>query len=224
MQALAGFQEVRSPSEDSANALWKIYESRKTEQDRDYSNTAILALGTVALHTKNQEVAGKESLPAKIKTRIFSELSTSSKDPIKLAVLLDATGNTGDSSLFPKIKDYAKSEDKIARSSLYSALGNFKDKDSLGFLKSHVTKEESSEGRIKIMQSLLQRKGDREVAKTVQDSVQIESDINVRQYMLEYLIQNKNDVSDYKKTLEKLLETETNESNRELIYTGIHSN
>lgn len=224
MQALAGFQEVRNPSEDSANALWRIYEFRKTEQDRDYSNTAVLALGTVALHTKQQEIAGKDSLPVKIKSRILSELSQSNKDPIKLAVLLDATGNTGDSSLFPKIKEYAKSEDKVARASLYSALGNFKDKDSLDFLKNNVTKEESPEGRIKIMQSLLHRKGDKDVAKTIQDSVQIESDVNARQYMLQYLIQNKNDVTDYKKTLEKLLETETNESNRELIYTGIHSN
>lgn len=224
MQALAGFQEVTNPVEDSAIALWKVYESRKTEQDRDYSNTAVLALGTVALHTKQQEIAGKDSLPAKIKTRIISELSQSGKDPNRLAVLLDASGNTGDSSLFPKIKDYVKSEDKIARSSLYSALGNFKDKDSLDFLKNNVSKEESPEGRIKIMQSLIHRQGDKEVTKTVQDSIQTESDINARQYMLQYLIQNKKDVNEYKKTLEKLLETETNESNRELIYTGIHSN
>ena len=30
MQALAGFQEVTNPVEDSAIALWKVYESRKT--------------------------------------------------------------------------------------------------------------------------------------------------------------------------------------------------
>lgn len=224
MQALAGFQEVRNPSEDSANALWQVYESRKTEQDRDYSNTAILALGTVALHTKQQEFAGKDSLPVKIKTRILSELAVSVKDPNRLAVLLDATGNTGDSSLFPKIKEYSKSEDKIARSSLYSALGNFKDKESLDFLKNQVSKEESPEGRTKIIQSLLHRESDKEVVKTVQNSIQTESDISTRQHMLQYLIQNKKDVNEYKKTLEKLLETETNESNRELIYTGIHSN
>ncbi len=223
MQAIAGFQEVKNPLEESANALWKVFESRKTEQDRDYSNTALLALGTVALHTKLQEIAGKDSLPTKIKSRILSELARSSNDPNKLAVLLDASGNTADSSLFPKIKDYVKSEDKITRSSLYSALGNFKDKDSLDFLKNNISKEESPEGRIKIIQSLIQRNGDKEVTKTIQDSIQKESDTNARQYMLQYLIQNKQDVSDYKKTLEKLLETETNEYNRELIYNGIYA-
>jgi hypothetical protein len=73
------------------------------------------------------------------------------------------------------------------------------------------------------MQSLIHRQGDKDVVKTIQDSISTESDINARQHMLQYLIQNKKDVTEYKKTLEKLLETETNESNRELIYNGMYS-
>ena len=73
------------------------------------------------------------------------------------------------------------------------------------------------------MQSLMARKGGLEVAKTIQESVFTEEDITTRSNMIQYLSQNKKEVKDFKQTMEKLLETETNESNRELIYQGIYA-
>ncbi len=220
MQALASVHELRNPNDDTLAALWSVYENRKTEQHRDYSNTAVLSLGSAASNLKNR----KES-SAKIKERITSEIKASDKDADngKTAVLINSAGNTGDSSLLPEIRKYISSEDKTVRSSLYDSLGNFKDKESLNLLQNGIEKETSPEGRTKIMQSLLRRPADEQTVKKAAGALSGEQDPNTRNHILQYMIQNRKNIPDFKDRMKTALEKEIFENNRDLILKAMYS-
>lgn len=219
MQALAGVHEIRYPNDETLGALWSVYEDRKTEQNRDYSNTAVLALGSAASNLKKKESS------AKIKERITAEIKAADKDKdsSRTAVLINSAGNTGDSSLLPEIKKYVSSEDKIVRTSLYDSLGNFKDKESLNLLQNGIEKETSPEARTKIMQSLLRRPADDETVKKAVSVLPKEQDPNTRNYILQYMIQNRKSISDFKEKMKAALEKESFENNRDLILKAMHS-
>jgi hypothetical protein len=222
MQSIVAFQEVRNPNSESIESLWKIYESRNSLQERDYSNTALLALGTASLNLKKNMSSEKENLSNQIKQRLVKEIQNKNIETNKIPVLIDSIGNTCDSNLFSKIKDFSNSDNKIIRSSVYNSAANFKDKDSLEFLRTSLKSEESPEGRSKIIESLVRRnsKGD---SKLVNEILTKEEDINVRKKMIEFLILNKEENPDLKKNLETILEKETNDSIRDLLYQGIYA-
>lgn len=220
MQAIASVLEIRNPNEDILTALWSVYERRKSEQDRDYSSTAILALGSAASNLKNRKDASSQ-----IKEKIASEIreADKEKDSGRTAVLISAVGNTGDSSLLSEISRYASSENRIIRTSLYDSLGNFKDKESLNLLQNGIEKETSPEGRTKIMQSLLRRTADEQTVRKAAGALSVEQDPNTRNHILQYMIQNRKNIPDFKDRMKTALEKENFENNRDLILKAMYS-
>ncbi len=222
MQSISNFHEVKYPIDSIAPTLWEVYKSRNTDKEKDLSNTAILALGSISSRTQQLSANGI-SESDEIKNKLLKELEISSKDKDKTSVLLSAIGNTNDSSLLPKIKDNIQSEDKMVRAAFFDAISNFPSKEAKDILKDRLSKEESFEARNKIIKGLLQKEGDPETLKQVFDSLLQENDANNRSYMIQYLIQNKGHSSDYQNSLKQILEKEGNSTNRELIYKGLYS-
>lgn len=221
MQAIGGFHEVKQPLENVAPTLWEIYKQRSGDKEKDFSNTAILALGSISGRTKHIIVEG-ESQSEKIKKDLLKELNNSAKDGDRTSLLLSAIGNTADSRLLPKIQDKMNAEDKMVRAAFFDALSNFHSKEAKDILKDRLDKEESFEARNKIIQGLLQKTGDGETSNRVHESVLKEHDATNRFYMIKYLNQNKQFVSDYESKMKRLLEKEENPTNRELLYKGIY--
>lgn len=223
MQSIVGYHEIRNPTEEAVSELLEVTKNRKSEMGRDFSNTALLALGAIANNTASQEIQGKDSIPYRVKSELEAKLNNPKKDLSETAALLSAIGNTRDSKLIKQMEKYTESEDRVIRSSLYTALGNFRDEDSLKILQSQITKEQESDARFVIVKSLMNREIKPEIVETLQSALKSESEVKPREAMIEYMIQNRNKISNYKEVLEAALETESHEYNRNLIYRGLYS-
>ncbi|MCB1177570.1 MAG: hypothetical protein KDK36_08345, partial [Leptospiraceae bacterium] len=192
--------------------------------DIEFSNAAVLALSAGAKKLENTIDSSGTNSSQKIKNRLIEELRENSSDPSRTSILLSAMGNTSDSKLFLQMKEFKNSDDKIVRSSLYSSVINFKDKESLDLLKNSISTETDSEGKKKIMQTLLHRKTDTTISNKILEEMQKENDSSTRNYMIQYLVKNKDHIPDLETKLKDFLETENDEANRELLFKSIYSN
>ena len=153
--AIAQLGSLTAPGSETINSLWERFEKRTDSADdpeTDLSNTAVLALGALANHSRENN----PFITNEISERLVLETEENG-DSERLVFLINAMGNTGAPQVVKTVTGFLDSADNLIRAKAAFACRNLQDEESAAKLANILETDYSPKVRTNAAKALLER-------------------------------------------------------------------
>ena len=221
-----GMLESRPVTQETVTALEAFYRAQGTDiNERIVANAALLALGqlsSVQAPLDDPEVRRRVEAA---KGTIGMELKTVSgmEDKSRVSSIFYAAGNSRAPEFVPALRGYLGTGDSMLRSYAAEALKYMPGEAATAALKQQLAAEPDDGVKRSIMESMTERPFDSGVMAQIANDLSGRASSDLRGAMLTYLVEKRKDIPDYKERLNKVLEFETSDTNRRLIYRALYT-
>lgn len=219
IRSVIAVSDVKLPTTQTVDSLETIYSTRNTNISKDLSNTAILGLGRIA----NKDILESTEISRRAVTIIKTGLEEPNMDSETKSATIRAVANTQNESLFVRASQYLDSPDPALRKSAISILDSPLAKDATSKLNALYNDEKEDHVRSEILRVQLERPGNTETFRSIQERFSTESNPENRVLMVEYLGRYKSLTDKSNHRLQNLLENETDPNVRMKIHQVLHS-
>ena len=211
LRAIIALGGVAHPTTEARDGLRSIARKEGGPDVADLSRTALLALGAVASTLRTNDDPAASSVTADLLAAIPE------KEGPDLRVALKALGNTGDPAAAGRIQSYLASENAATRAAAATALRRMPDARTGELLLSSLANEKVPEVRSAVVRSMSQRGLDDNAFATLAESAPKEQSTLVRGEMIRALAKGTDSFPAARDTLQRLLETEQDTQNLDLL-------
>ena len=121
------------------------------------------------------------------------------------------------------MREYLGNSDSMLSSYAAEALKYMPGEAATAALKQQLTTEPADSVKRSIMESMTERPFDQGVIVQIANDLSGKASSDLRGAMLTYLVEKRENIPDYKERLKKVLEFETSDTNRRLIYRALYT-
>lgn len=211
LRAIIALGGVAHPTSEARDGLLSIARKEGGPEIADLSRTALLALGAMASTLRTNDDPAASSVTADLLSAIPE------KEGPDLRVALKALGNTGDPAVAGRIQSYLASENAATRAAAATALRRMPDARTGELLLSSLANEKTPEVRGAVVRSIAQRGPDDNALAAIAESAPKEQNALVRGEMIRALAKGADSFPAARDTLQRLLETEQDAQNLDLL-------
>ncbi len=204
LRAIVALGGTARPTSATISALWNTFHRRVNREEIERSNTAVLALGSVARTLRHSD----DARYPEVQSRITGELNTSG-DRHKTVVLIKSLGNMADPAVLPDVAPYLDAEAGLVRAAAAKTMAYGGTSDVPDILSSHLEDEPNSAVRAALATSLgRQKELSREANDRLKPLIKQEPDPRVRLAMAQCLATHADMHPENLGVLEHLLRTD----------------